>query len=126
MIRKYKSPDATIALAVPGKRTASILFGVFKMQLAKDFEQSNFSSDFVNALEANYDLIHKKIMTELQLNETKANSNLMRLLNRIDISEMQLKKYLNENKNESRLSIIAELVIKRTLQKVVIKQHYKH
>jgi len=49
----------------------------------------------------------------------------MRLLNRIDISEAQLKKYLNENRNEDRFNVIAELIIKRVLQKVVIRQHYK-
>jgi hypothetical protein len=49
----------------------------------------------------------------------------MQLLYRVDISEVQLKKYLNEATNENHLSAIAELVIKRVLQKVVIKQYYK-
>jgi hypothetical protein len=48
------------------------------------------------------------------------------LLYRIDISEAQLKRYLNENKNESYFNVIAELIIKRVLQKVVIRQHYKN
>jgi hypothetical protein len=39
---------------------------------------------------------------------------------------VQLKKYLNENKNESRFKVIAELIIKRVLQKVVIKHHYRN
>src|SRR5882762_3214371 len=95
------------------------------MQLAKDFEQSNFQSDFVETLEPNYNSIHNKIVFELQHGETKTDSNLMRLLNRIDISQAQLKKYLNQYKNENRLHVIAELIIKRVLQKVVIKQHYK-
>jgi hypothetical protein len=49
----------------------------------------------------------------------------MQLLNRIDISEAQLHRYLFEHQNENRLSTIAELIIKRVLQKVVIKQHFK-
>jgi hypothetical protein len=49
----------------------------------------------------------------------------MQLLYRIDISEGQLKKYLNENQNENHLITIADLIIKRVLQKVVIKQYYK-
>ena len=105
--------------------TSKDLFGAFKMQLAKDFEQSNLSTDFIETLEPNYSMIHQKIVSELQRDETKTNSNLMRLLNRIDISEAQLKKYLNEYKNENRFAVIAELIIKRVLQKVVIKRHYK-
>jgi len=104
--------------------TSKDLFSAFKMQLAKDFEQSEFPADFIDTLEPDYASIHKKIMSELLRNEAKANSNLMRLLNRVDISEVQLKKYLSENKNENRFGVIAELIIKRTLQKVVIKQHY--
>jgi hypothetical protein len=49
----------------------------------------------------------------------------MQLLYRVDISEAHLKKYLNEANNENHLSTIAELIIKRVLQKVVIKQYYK-
>src|SRR5258706_9499531 len=101
------------------------LFDAFKMQLVKDFEQSKFSADFVEALEPNYNSIHEKIAFELHRNERKPDFNLMPLLNRIDISEAQLKKYLNAYKNENHLNVIAELIIKRVLQKVVIKQHYK-
>jgi hypothetical protein len=48
----------------------------------------------------------------------------MQLLYRIDISEAQLKRYLSEL-NEPYFSVIAELIIKRVLQKVVIRQYYK-
>jgi len=87
------------------------LFDSFRIQLAKDFEQSSFSADFIEALEPNYTIIHEKIALELE---------------RIDISEVQLKKYLNEYKNENYFNVIAELIIKRVLQKVVIKQRYKN
>jgi len=105
--------------------TSQDLFGAFKVQLAKDFEGSNFSSDFIKVLEPDYKSIHNKIVLELLRTEPKTDFNLMRLLNRIDISEAQLKKYLNENRNEDRFNVIAELIIKRVLQKVVIRQHYK-
>ena len=102
------------------------LFGAFKIQLAKDFEQSEFPADFVDTLEPDYSSIHEKIAAELQRNESKPGFNVMRLLNRIDISEPQLKRYLHESKNKNRIDVIAELIIKRVLQKVVIKQHYKN
>jgi len=50
----------------------------------------------------------------------------MQLLYRIDISETQLKRYLTENINEPYFKVIAELIIKRVLQKVVTKQYYKN
>ncbi len=102
------------------------LFDAFKMQLVKDFEQSNFPADFVTVLKPDYISIHKKIAFELKRNESNSDFNLMHLLYRIDISEAQLKKYLNENENETYFNVIAELIIKRVLQKVVIKQYYKN
>jgi hypothetical protein len=101
------------------------LFNAFKMQLIKDFDQSNFPSDFVAALEPDYGSIHQKIVRQLEGAQSKSDFSLSRLLNRIDISDAQLNRYLNQYKSESRFSVIAELIIKRVLQKVVIKQHYK-
>lgn len=102
------------------------LFDAFKTQLAKDFEQSNFSADFVDTLIPDYSDIHEKITLELQRNEKRTDANIMQLLYRIDISEAQLKRYLLNHKTENHLTIIAELIIKRVLQKVVIKQYYKN
>jgi len=102
------------------------LFDAFKLQLIKDFEQSNFPSGFVAALEPDYISIHEKIVSELLRNEKNADFNLMNLLYRIDISEAQLKRYLNENKTDNYYIVIAELIIKRVLQKVVIRQYYKN
>jgi hypothetical protein len=102
------------------------LFDAFKKQLAKDFEQSNFPSGFVSALEPDYNSIHKKIAQELQRHEKKSDFTIMNLLYRIDISEAQLKRYLNKNKDKSHFNVIAELIIKRVLQKVVIRQMYKN
>ena len=102
------------------------LFDAFKMQLAKDFKQSNLSGDFAEALEPNYIDILERISLELQRNENRTDFNVMQLLYRVDISEAQLKRYLNENKNKNYFITIAELIIKRVLQKVVIKLHYKN
>ena len=101
------------------------LFDAFKTQLAKDFEESNFPADFAAALEPDFISIHEKITSELQRSGNNSDSNLLRLLYRIDISDAQLKKYFNRNKTESQLNVIAELIIKRVLQKVVLRQFYK-
>lgn len=113
------------ALQVNDQLSNGDLFDAFTMQLAKDFEQSNFQTDFIKNLEPDFAIIHKKIAGELQRSEKNADTNLMTLLYRIDISEAQLKKYLNEHNHENYLMTIAELIIKRVLQKVVIRQYYK-
>jgi hypothetical protein len=113
------------SLQINDQLTRKDLFGAFKLQLAKDFEQSNFDAAFAKALEPHYASIHKQLMHELKRNEKGADANLMQLLYRIDISEMQLKKYIGEAADENHFSAIAELIIKRVLQKVVIKQYYK-
>lgn len=102
------------------------LFDAFKRQLVKDFEQSNFPTGFAEGLEPNYTRIHEKIVLELQRNENRSDSNVMQLLYRIDISEAQLKKSLNELRGENYFNVIAELIIKRVLQKVVVRQYYKN
>lgn len=101
------------------------LFDAFKLQLAKDFEQSNFPSAFAADLEPDYRGIVEKIAHEIQLNEKRTDFNVIQILYRIDISETQLKKYLTKYENDSYYNVLAELIIKRVLQKVVTKQHYK-
>ena len=110
--------------ALEGKLGTKELFDAFKMQLIKDFKQSNVSTDFIDRLEPIYEMLLKKIASELEQNEKQADSKIMRLLNRVDISEPQLKKYLNENKDRDYFNVVAELIVKRVLQKVVIKKHY--
>ncbi len=110
---------------VNSQLTRKDLFEAFKAQLAKDFDTSNFPSDFVQALEPDYARIHEKILFELQRAEKRADSDVMTLLYRVDISEAQLKRYLAERGNENHLVTIAEMIIKRVLQKVVTRHFYK-
>lgn len=113
------------ALQVNDQLRSKDLFNAFRIQLAKDFEQSNFQADFIKDLEPNYASIHGKIVEELLRSEKRADAHLMQLLNRIDIGEAQLKKYLHEHSHENYFMTMAELIIKRVLQKVVIRQYYK-
>lgn len=107
---------------IQSQLSSNDLFTAFKTQLVKDFEQSNFPTEFVVRLVPTYDSILKTISGEL---ESNANIKLMQLLHRIDISEVQLKKYVTARIDESYFDVIAELIIKRVLQKVVIKRFYK-
>jgi hypothetical protein len=101
------------------------LFDDFKLQLVKDFQQSNFETGFIEDLQPDYHHILEKIVLELQRSDTRADSDLLQLLYRIDISEAQLKKYLHQDTNKNYWMTIAELIIKRVLQKVVTKRFYK-
>ena len=112
-------PDITSQLSY------SELFNAFKVQLAKDCQQSNFPNEFVSKLVPDYASIHRELSNALQRYENKTDFHLQHLLYRVDISEAQLKKYLNSQPDESYFDVIAELIIKRELQKVVIKQFYK-
>lgn len=101
------------------------LFEAFKIQLAKDFGQSNFPIGFIHDLPSDFRHIQERIALELERSEKNADATTMTLLNRVDISETQLKQYLNGHTQDSQVMAIAELIIKRVLQKVVIKQYYK-
>jgi hypothetical protein len=100
------------------------LFEAFKTQLAKDFAQCNYPVDFIATLEPDYERIHQLIVQALQSGEKKSDLNLMQLLYRVDIPEARLKKLLAESAGASHLNVIAELIIKRVLQKVVIRRYY--
>ena len=101
------------------------LFEIFKQQLAKDFEQSNFPFDFIQSLKPDYDSLVSTIVGQLMQTEKRSDVSLMNLLYRIDISESQLNSYLSRDKSRTTIEVIGELIIKRVLQKVVIKQYYK-
>jgi hypothetical protein len=101
------------------------LFDAFKVQLAKDFEQSNFPTEFIGGLAPEYDGILEQISLELQRSESRADAHIQPLLYRIDISEAQLKKYVSKSSTENHFQVLAELIIKRILQKVVLRLYYK-
>lgn len=98
------------------------LFAAFRQQLAKEFSQCNWPAEFAEALEPDYEAIHSAITDVLQRHESK---DLMPLLYRVDISEGQLRKYLHASPDRDRFSVLAELIIKRVLQKVVVRKLYK-
>jgi hypothetical protein len=99
------------------------LFDLFKFQLKKDFETCALNSDFIDNLPQQYDLLKLAIMQELTplLNN---NSTLQNLLYRIDISEFQIKNYAQTKSNISFNEILSELIIKRILQKVILKKKF--
>lgn len=99
------------------------LFNLFKIQIKKDFETCGIDVNFINELPLDFLKLKTILINQLQplfLNKI----TLSNLLNRIDISEMQLNNYQEKNMSHSFEEIIAELIIKRTLQKVILKKRF--
>ena len=99
------------------------LFDLFKKQIKKDFGSCSLSTDFVETLPLDLDLLKNSILTELQP-LLKNNTQLSALLYRIDISEVQINNYQSKNKSLAFEEILAELIIKRILQKVILKKRF--
>jgi hypothetical protein len=95
-------------------------------QIIKDFDmfglEIKFSGNAYNAYEELFEQIEPHIKKLIDTNHSK----FMGILYRIDVSDEQIKKAVNENTSEPFSEIITDLIIKRELQKVVIRQHYKN
>jgi hypothetical protein len=100
------------------------LFEKFKQQLQKDFETCSLECGFSKTLVSDYDLILSVISSEIRT-ISHSPGKLNELLYRIDISEMQIKKLSNQKNETNYETIVAELIIKRILQKVVFKEYFK-
>ena len=94
-------------------------------QIIKDFDmfgvEIKFSGNAYNAYEELFNQIEPHIQKLISSNQSK----FMGILYRIDVSDEQIKKAVNENSSESFSAIVTDLIIKRELQKVVIRNHYK-
>ena len=94
-------------------------------QVIKDFDmfglEIKFSGNPYNAYEELFDQIQPHIDKLINSNQPK----FLGILYRIDINEEQIKKAINDNLSEPFSHIITDLVIKRELQKVVIRKQYK-
>ena len=98
------------------------LFDLFKRQIKKDFASCSLDTEFTNELPIDMDPLKASIQKELKplLN----NSQLSALLYRIDISEGEIKNYEAKHKDLSFEELLAELIIKRILQKVILKKRF--
>lgn len=100
------------------------LFELFKFQLKKDFESTGLDVDFTELLPNNMKDLQKTIQKEIE-GVMKRQSHLFpMLLYRIDISESQIKKYSEKDPDSSYEELLSELIIKRILQKVILKKTF--
>ncbi|PBQ30394.1 hypothetical protein CNR22_00985 [Sphingobacteriaceae bacterium] len=99
-------------------------FELFKVQLKKDFEGSGLNGDFAETLPPAFESLKEKIHHELVRLSQRNASALPGLLYRIDISDFQLRRYQQENKTMDFEEVLAELIIKRVLQKVILRKKF--
>ena len=94
-------------------------------QIIKDFDmfglEIKFSGNAYNAYEELFEQIEPHINKLISSNQSK----FMGILYRIDLSDVQIKKAVEENTSEPFSAIVTDLIIKRELQKVVIRNHFK-
>lgn len=93
----------------------------FNIQLLKDFEMSDVSAYLEPIVVFEYDEIHSNIMNALKKIDHKDFSKYQHLLYRVDISEKTIELELKSKPDSERYSILADLIIKRILQKVILK-----
>ena len=93
----------------------------FNIQLLKDFEMSDVSAYLEPIVVFEYDEIHSNIMNALKKIDNKDFSKYQHLLYRIDISEKTVEHELKSKPDNERYAVLADLIIKRILQKVILK-----
>lgn len=80
-----------------------------------------FSDNAYNAYDELFEQIEPHVNHLIKNNQSK----FMGILYRIDVNDEQLQKVIKQNKSESFSEIITDIIIKRELQKIVIRNHFK-
>ena len=100
------------------------IFEKFKIQLQRDFELCGFLDIAPKLSSNNLEHIFNEVLKSVVIIEKKDSSSIQNLLYRIDITELQIKKEASSHPEKNFQQILAELIIKRILQKVILKQQY--
>ncbi|MGZ3932163.1 MAG: hypothetical protein ACXVP0_12560, partial [Bacteroidia bacterium] len=98
------------------------LFAAFTAQVKKDFDYCGLNSSFTEGLKADYEHMQLILANELSAINKRRPDKISELLYRIDISELQLKKKSLQRPEAAFEAIVADLIIRRELQKVVIRK----
>jgi hypothetical protein len=96
----------------------------FKEQLVRDFEMCNAGSYLLPLDDLSYPSIHQNLEQALDKIMRTGHSVYQQLLYRIDISEKQLSKALQQSYGRTESDVIADVIIRRILQKVILKVIY--
>ena len=96
-------------------------------QIQKDFSFFNINIFFEESSKDVYSQLCEQILPPIKQLITSDYQKLIALLYRVDISEIQIKNESNNNTEKPFEEIITQLIIKRCLQKVVLRKLFsKH
>jgi hypothetical protein len=100
------------------------LFEKFKTQLHRDFELCGFADEAPKIVSNNLEHVFQEVLKSVMNIEKKDSASLQNLLYRIDVTELQIKKEAASHPEKNFQQILAELIVKRILQKVILKDLY--
>ena len=72
----------------------------------------------------NLEHVFQEVLKSVMVIEKKDSSSIQNLLYRIDVTELQIKKEATNYPEKNFQQILAELIVKRILQKVILKEQY--
>lgn len=110
-------------LDVPAYLATEDLFMLFKRQLKKDFEGAGLDGSFADQLPAAWEGLKLELMEALA-DVHRSAAGIQGLLYRVDISEAQIEHYKLRHRGVYFEEVIAELIAKRVLQKVILKKRF--
>jgi len=93
-------------------------------QIKKDFGESGITIHFSGNVQTAYEELIDQILPFIQQLLKSNYSHLMQVLYKIDVPEKLFKNSFDEDPADAPKKI-TELIVKRELQKVVIRNHYK-
>ena len=70
--------------------------------------------------------IFQEVLKSVMISEKRDSSSMQNLLYRIDVTELQIKKEAVNHPEKNFQQILSELIIKRILQKVILKEKYSN
>lgn len=95
------------------------------LQLTKDIALEGFEVQIPFPVSTAFEHLFHQLFPLIQNMEKENKAKLNMILYRTDISEMQLKNRIKREKEKSFAQLLTELIIKRELQKVVIRNMHK-
>ncbi|MBL4668907.1 MAG: hypothetical protein JKY30_06550 [Flavobacteriales bacterium] len=95
-------------------------------QIKKDFDWFHFEITFTGKEESPYQELYNQILPLIDELLNDDYPKLMAMLYRIDLDEEFLNKKLKENHHVDTDEVITDLILKRELQKVVIRVAYSN
>lgn len=119
MVLKNQPPLPDISLL-----NSKEIYDLTLAQLKKDLRDSGFTYGFgENDSPLDYNELCEELCRIMGAEEQISSARVGNLLYRVDVADHQLKKSLQEQKEEQDIyRIMAELIIKRELQKVVLRK----